>query len=110
MCVQDPPMCLTWPTEGDRINLDKYEVYSESGKYVSMCVWPAVLLQDRGKVLSKGSVIAAQKWFLGYDIYDKKKPCDISHISVGCYRPYLYNNIRYSPFFLLELQLLNLNL
>nr|XP_022320662.1 uncharacterized protein LOC111122918 [Crassostrea virginica]XP_022320663.1 uncharacterized protein LOC111122918 [Crassostrea virginica] len=61
MCVQDPPMCLTWPTEGDRINLDKYEVYSESGKYVSMCVWPAVLLQDRGKVLSKGSVIAAQK-------------------------------------------------
>ena len=54
-------MCLTWPTEGDRINLDKYEVYSESGKYVSMCVWPAVLLQDRGKVLSKGSVIAAQK-------------------------------------------------
>ena len=61
MCVQDPPMCLTWPAEGDRINLDKYEVYSESGKYVSMCVWPAVLLQDRGKVLSKGSVIAAQK-------------------------------------------------
>lgn len=61
MCVQDPPMALTWPSEGDRVDTDKYEFYSDSGRYVSMCVWPAVLLQDRGKVLCKGSIIAAKK-------------------------------------------------
>lgn len=61
MCVQDPPMALTWPSEGDRVDTDKYEFYSDSGRYVSMCVWPAVLLQDRGKVLCKGSIIAAKR-------------------------------------------------
>lgn len=54
-------MALTWPSEGERVDTDKYEFYSESGKYVSMCVWPAVLLQDRGKVLCKGSIIAAKR-------------------------------------------------
>ncbi|XP_061164617.1 uncharacterized protein LOC133173648 [Saccostrea echinata] len=61
MCVQDPPMALVWPSEGDRVDRDKYDFYSESGKYVSMCVWPAVLIQEGRKVLSKGSIIATQK-------------------------------------------------
>lgn len=61
MCVQDPPMALSWPSEGDRVDTDKYDFYSDSGKYVSMCVWPAVLIQEGRKVLAKGSVIAAKK-------------------------------------------------
>ncbi|KAK3607022.1 hypothetical protein CHS0354_020447 [Potamilus streckersoni] len=57
MSIQDPPLCLQWIEDKDNqteFDTDKYRFYTTSGKYVEYCVWPLLLLYDKGPILAKG--------------------------------------------------------
>ena len=55
MSVQDPPMALYWDVAPDnKFDKAKYREYMKSGDYVDYIVWPCVLIQDDGNLMSKG--------------------------------------------------------
>ncbi|KAL3878874.1 hypothetical protein ACJMK2_031202 [Sinanodonta woodiana] len=54
MCVQDPPISMSWVHEGDIFDTSKYRAYTKNGTIVDFCVWPLVLLADSGPILTKG--------------------------------------------------------
>lgn len=55
MAIQDPPMAITVEIgEGFQFDKSKYREYTKTGKFVDYFVWPAVLIQDGGNVMSKG--------------------------------------------------------
>ncbi|XP_062613096.1 uncharacterized protein LOC134274867 [Saccostrea cucullata] len=56
MCIQDPPMVITWATEGEAINKDYYKLYKTNGSIVKVSVWPVLFLHNRGPIVSKGYV------------------------------------------------------
>ncbi|XP_061164447.1 uncharacterized protein LOC133173478 [Saccostrea echinata] len=56
MCIQDPPMVITWATEGEAINKDYYKLYKTNGSVVKVSVWPVLFLHSRGPIVSKGYV------------------------------------------------------
>ena len=48
-------MALYWDVEPDnKFDKAKYREYMKSGDYVDYIVWPCVLIQDRGNLMSKG--------------------------------------------------------
>ncbi|XP_062613090.1 uncharacterized protein LOC134274859 [Saccostrea cucullata] len=53
--IQDPPMCLLWAHEGQRVS-EHLRLYSGKGKTVSFNVWPSLLLHEGGPLLKKGVV------------------------------------------------------
>ncbi|XP_061164624.1 uncharacterized protein LOC133173654 [Saccostrea echinata] len=53
--IQDPPMCLLWAHEGQRVS-EHLRLYSGKGKTVSYNVWPSLLLHEGGPLLKKGVV------------------------------------------------------
>lgn len=62
MCIQDPPMVITWATEGEVINTNYYKLFQTSGSIVKTCVWPVLLLHNRGPIVSKGYVLPQKRW------------------------------------------------
>lgn len=55
MGVQDPPMAISSAVGPDnRHDKRKYREYTTSGQYVEYVVWPCVLIQDGGHLMSKG--------------------------------------------------------
>ncbi|KAK3602864.1 hypothetical protein CHS0354_026424 [Potamilus streckersoni] len=54
MCVQDPPISMSWVKKGDTFDTFLYRAYTKNGSTVDFCVWPLVLLTDSGPVLTKG--------------------------------------------------------
>ncbi|KAK3602858.1 hypothetical protein CHS0354_026418 [Potamilus streckersoni] len=56
MCVQDPPIYLSWieETESREFDKDEYRSYTKSGNTVDFCVWPLVHLCKGGPILVKG--------------------------------------------------------
>lgn len=55
MSVQDPPMALYSGVAPDyKYDKTKYREYMKSGDYVDYIVWPCVLIQDGGNLMSKG--------------------------------------------------------
>lgn len=53
--VQDPPLCLLWAREGQRVS-EHLRLYTVTGKIVSFNVWPSLLLHEGGPLLKKGVV------------------------------------------------------
>lgn len=57
MVIQDPPMTIASDIPKTLIfNKDYFKEYTKSGKFVDYVVWPAVLIQDGGLLLTKGIV------------------------------------------------------
>lgn len=57
MAVQDPPMALSADAGEDRkFQKSKFREYTKTGEFVDYFVWPSVLIQDGGNVMSKGIV------------------------------------------------------
>lgn len=57
MAIQDPPMAiLTEIGVGCRYDISKYREYTKQGEFVDYVVWPAVLIQDGGQLMSRGIV------------------------------------------------------
>lgn len=57
MAVQDPPMALSADAGEDRkFQKSKFRDYMKIGEFVDHFVWPSVLIQDGGNVMSKGIV------------------------------------------------------
>lgn len=57
MAVQDPPMALSADAGEDRkFQKSKFRDYMKTGEFVDYFVWPSVLIQDGGNVMSKGIV------------------------------------------------------
>ena len=55
MAVQDPPMALSKAIgENGLFDKFKYREFMNSGQFVDYIVWPGVLIQDGGMLLSKG--------------------------------------------------------
>ncbi|XP_062613098.1 uncharacterized protein LOC134274868 [Saccostrea cucullata] len=57
MCIQEPPMVITWANDGESVNTNYYTFYSRKGKIVKQPVWPAVFLQHGGPLLTRGVVV-----------------------------------------------------
>ncbi|KAL3878814.1 hypothetical protein ACJMK2_031142 [Sinanodonta woodiana] len=53
MCVQDPPISMSWVEKGDIFDTSRYRAYTKHGTIVDFCVWPLVLLADSGPLLTK---------------------------------------------------------
>ncbi|XP_022325593.1 uncharacterized protein LOC111125769 isoform X2 [Crassostrea virginica] len=59
MVVQDPPMYLQFKVRhGTPVDREKYSFYTTEGEVVDYLVWPAVLREENGAVLHKGTVQA----------------------------------------------------
>ncbi|XP_045211926.1 uncharacterized protein LOC123563277 [Mercenaria mercenaria] len=52
MVIQDPPMTMVLKSEVKAI--DNFKVYKHRGNRVDFIVWPALLLQEGGQLISKG--------------------------------------------------------
>lgn len=57
MCIQEPPMVITWANDGESVNTNYYTFYSRKGEIVKQPVWPAVFLQHGGPLLTRGVVV-----------------------------------------------------
>lgn len=57
MCIQEPPMVITWANDGESVNTNYYTFYSRKGDIVKQPVWPAVFLQHGGPLLTRGVVV-----------------------------------------------------
>ncbi|KAK3099956.1 hypothetical protein FSP39_012510 [Pinctada imbricata] len=57
MCVQDPPMVITWAVKGETINTDYYNFYKKKGIVVKEAVWPVLFLHHGGQMVCKGVVL-----------------------------------------------------
>lgn len=56
MCVQDPPMHITWLTKGAKYDPAHFNMFMTKGKDVEYTVWPAVFLYKDGPLVTKGYV------------------------------------------------------
>ena len=55
MAVQDPPMTLCTDIGADgQCDKNRYREYTHSGPFVDYIVWPSILIQDGGMLISKG--------------------------------------------------------
>lgn len=56
MCIHDPPMYISWPEYNDTFDTNKYIFYKQKdkGRKVKVPVWPAVYLQEKGQLITKG--------------------------------------------------------
>lgn len=55
MAVQDPPVCFGNEAKaGDKLDIDTFKVYTQSGTYVSYTVWLPMFIHEGGPVLIKG--------------------------------------------------------
>lgn len=61
MCIQDPPMVITWASERETINTNYYKCYKTSGNTVKLCVWPLLLLHSKGPIVSKGYILPNER-------------------------------------------------
>lgn len=61
MCIQDPPMVITWASERETINTNYYKCYKTSGNIVKICVWPLLLLHSKGPIVSKGYILPNER-------------------------------------------------
>lgn len=57
MAVQDPPMYLEYPENGQKMNTALFKPFRKKGSVVQMCVWPCVCLHKDGPVVCKGYVL-----------------------------------------------------
>ena len=59
MAVNDPPVHMIGDLKsGEVIDTNLFRHYTTSGDYVEYVVWPALLLNKQGPVISKGVVQA----------------------------------------------------
>ncbi|KAK3100506.1 hypothetical protein FSP39_021027 [Pinctada imbricata] len=58
MCIQEPPMVITWANDGESVNSNYYNFYARRGNVVRQAVWPAVFLHNGGPLVCKGYVLA----------------------------------------------------
>lgn len=54
MVVQSPPLALASWEMDEKFDKSLYKEYTKTGDSVDYVVWPAILLHDKGPVLSKG--------------------------------------------------------
>ncbi|XP_052077543.1 uncharacterized protein LOC127715522 isoform X2 [Mytilus californianus] len=54
MCIQQPPMEMTWAVKGGQFNKEQFRFSGRKGKKYRMTVWPAVNLHKHGPVVSQG--------------------------------------------------------
>lgn len=54
--VQNPPMCLVYQKEHDKVALAQFKCYEKQGNNVDFTVWPALLLHKNGPLVAKGYV------------------------------------------------------
>eukprot|EP00105_Crassostrea_gigas_P046404 XP_019930552.1 PREDICTED: uncharacterized protein LOC105347472 isoform X1 [Crassostrea gigas] len=61
MNVQDPPMELVAPKEGEDVDKNLFSHHGRKGKKVQTCVWAALLLHKEGPVVCKGYILPKPK-------------------------------------------------
>jgi len=55
MCVQDPPVTLTWlPPADGAFDHDLYRAYTRNGSHIEYVVWPVLYLHEGGSIITKG--------------------------------------------------------
>lgn len=55
MVIQDPPMVLKFIRKGETMDKEgSFKPYSKTGSVAEVCVWPALLLHERGPMIAKG--------------------------------------------------------
>ncbi|XP_076117899.1 uncharacterized protein LOC143085440 [Mytilus galloprovincialis] len=56
MCILDPPMYIAWPEYNEPFDTTKYIFYKQKdkGRKVKVPVWPALYLQEKGQLVTKG--------------------------------------------------------
>lgn len=55
MIIQDPSMVLYWP-QSEYFEPEYFKEFTAKGKLIQFVVWPALLSNDRGRVMQKGYV------------------------------------------------------
>lgn len=55
MNVQDPPLVLKWAKEGESFDSKYFNEFTTSGDIVVFTSWPALLIQENGAILAKGT-------------------------------------------------------
>ncbi|XP_052719808.1 uncharacterized protein LOC128191665 [Crassostrea angulata] len=61
MCMQDPPMVIISPKQGQLVDKALFSFHGRRGKIVEVCVWPALLLHDNGPLVCKGYVLPEER-------------------------------------------------
>ena len=61
MNLQDPPMVLVAPQEGDTVDKNLFSHHGRKGKVVQTCVLAALLLHKEGPVVCKGYILPKPK-------------------------------------------------
>ena len=61
MCMQDPPMVIISPRQGQLVDKALFSFHGRRGKIVEVCVWPALLLHDNGPLVCKGYVLPEER-------------------------------------------------
>jgi hypothetical protein len=57
MVIKEPPMVLVHDQmEGQPIDFNLFSVYTKRGSVVEFVIWPALILNKNGPILSKGVV------------------------------------------------------
>ena len=65
MAIQDPPMAISTEIgEGLKYDKNKYREYLKQGEFVDYMVWPSILIQDGGALMSKGIVQCCDKTYI----------------------------------------------
>lgn len=78
MCIQEPPMVITWANDGESVNTNYYTFYSRKGEIVKQPVWPAVFLQHGGPLLTRGVVVPVQIKYREYvDLHVQFNYCTV---------------------------------
>jgi hypothetical protein len=69
MVIKEPPMVLVHDQmEGQPIDHSLFSVYTKRGSVVEFVIWPALILNKNGPILSKGVVQGKEnKQKTGYD-------------------------------------------
>ncbi|XP_052719812.1 uncharacterized protein LOC128191667 [Crassostrea angulata] len=61
MCIQDPPVVIVSPKQGQLVDKALFSFHGRFGKIVALCVWPALLLHENGPVMCKGYVLPEER-------------------------------------------------
>ncbi|XP_052719813.1 uncharacterized protein LOC128191669 [Crassostrea angulata] len=61
MCMQDPPMTIISPIQGQLVDKALFSFHGRRGKIVEVCVWPALLLHENGPLVCKGYVLPEER-------------------------------------------------
>ena len=58
MNTMNPPMRVFWQQQTERVLTEFFQFYERKGDFVNQTCWPAVFVNNTGKLLSKGTVLA----------------------------------------------------